>query len=181
MLKNYLKIAWRSITNNRLHSFINIIGLTVGLWACMSVATVVMDDLSYDTHWSKGERSYRILTNFNRGGDNDKIAQTFTGMSTALQQNFPEVEAVSGIYVHDLDLKFNKASSDVFQVSSIHSDSAIWDILDFTILAGTPREFVEGKGNLIITESFRKKYFPSEDPVGKTIYHVPPYMNDAIE
>jgi len=151
MLKNYLKIAWRSITNNRLHSFINIIGLTVGLWACMSVATVVLDDLSYDTHWSKGDRSYRILTKFNRGGENDKIAQAFTGMSAALQENFPEVEDVSGIYVHDLDLKWNKAPSEVIQVSSIHADPSICNVLDFTILLSTPRAIVAGRGNVIIT------------------------------
>lgn len=181
MLKNYLKIAWRNIVKNKVYSFINIIGLTIGLCACMLVATVVMDDLSYDTQWSKGGQLYRILTQFNEGGEKDKIAQTYSGMSAALQENFPEVEAVSGIYVHDLDLKFYKASSDVFQVSSIHSDPAIWDVLDFTILAGTPKEFVAGMGNLIITESFRKKHFPSENPVGKIIYHVAPYTAEPGE
>src|SRR5690606_7067628 len=138
MLNNYLKIAWRNIIKNKLHASINIIGLTIGLWACMSVATVVIDDLSYDTQWSKGGQLYRILTQCNGGGENNKIAQTCSGLSEALQENFPEVEAVSGIYVNDLDLKFHKASSDVFQVSSIHSDPAIWDVLDFTVLAGTP-------------------------------------------
>lgn len=181
MLNNYLKIAWRNIVKNKLYSFINIIGLTIGLWACMSVATVVIDDLSYDTQWSKGGQLYRILTKFNRGGENDKLAQTYTGMSAALQENFPEVEAVSGMYVHDLDLKFDKASSDVLQVASIHSDPAIWNVLDFTILAGTPKEFEAGKGNFIITESFRKKHFPSENPVGKIIYHVSPYVEEPLE
>jgi len=62
MIKKYLKTAWRTIIKSRTYSLINIIGLTVGLCACMLVETVVLDDLSYDTFWTHKNDLYRIIT-----------------------------------------------------------------------------------------------------------------------
>ena len=61
MIQNYIKTALRLLDRNRSYSFITILGLTTGLWACMAVATVVLDDNSYDSHWSKSKDLYRIV------------------------------------------------------------------------------------------------------------------------
>ncbi|WP_117883511.1 ABC transporter permease [Aureibaculum luteum] len=181
MLKNYLKIAWRNLAKNKMHSFINIIGLTIGLYASMLVITVVIDDLSYDIQWNKADRLYRVLTKFDGGGENDKFPQAMTALNPAMKENFPEIEAVSSVYISDLELKKEKISSETIKVTSIETDPEIWKLFDFNILFGTPKEFKEGKDNLVISESFQKKYFPGENPVGKIIYHLPPYRNEPIE
>ncbi|MBS1935794.1 MAG: FtsX-like permease family protein, partial [Bacteroidetes bacterium] len=56
------------------------------------------------------------------------------------------------------------------------ADSNVWKMLDFHVLAGTPGKYIIGENsNLIITESFRKKFFPNENPIGKIIPDVPTY------
>ncbi|MEP6613539.1 MAG: hypothetical protein ABJA76_16675, partial [Mucilaginibacter sp.] len=61
MIRNYLKIAARNLQRNKLYSLINIAGLTIGLTACLLVATVVVNDLSYDRWWKNADHIYRIV------------------------------------------------------------------------------------------------------------------------
>jgi putative ABC transport system permease protein len=62
MIKNYFKIAWRSLWKHKAYSTINIVGLSIGLTACLIVATVVFDELSYDHQWTKADDIYRVLS-----------------------------------------------------------------------------------------------------------------------
>lgn len=62
MLKNYIKIAWRSLFKNRLFSFINIFGLTLSIAVCMMVMVQVKDELSYDLFHPYPDRTYRIIS-----------------------------------------------------------------------------------------------------------------------
>ena len=175
MFKNYFKTAWRTITKNKIYSLINIVGLTIGLCACMLVATVVMDDLSYDKQWSRGNDLYRIVSVNKMGeGLNDRFASSFTGVGNALKNDFPEVQTVAELRISD-DEQFRLSPQDEtgFKAVVLMADTSVWQMLDFKILSGTPRHYVDGVSNLMITESFRNKYFPSQDPVGKTIYDVP--------
>ena len=92
MLKNYIKTAFRTISKNRVYSFINILGLTIGLWACMIVATIVIDDLSYDRQWSRANDLYRIVT-VNKMGDGlyNRSGSSWAGLPPELEKNYPEV------------------------------------------------------------------------------------------
>ncbi len=178
MLKNYFKTAWRTITKNKIYSSINILGLTIGLCACMIVGTVVMDDLSYDRQWSKGDNLYRILS-VNKMGEGlyDRNGSSFTGLGTTLKNDYPEVEAVAELSTMKQRLKLNDSDPNGVEVNSLRADTSMWQMLDIKVLEGAPRKYVAGTVNVIISESFRKKFFPSESPVGKTIYDVPSYSD----
>ncbi|MEM9142275.1 MAG: FtsX-like permease family protein [Bacteroidota bacterium] len=178
MFKNYLKIAWRNLFKNKQFSIITIFGLTVGLWACMCVTTVVVDDLSYDTHWKNTENVYRILSN---GPMVDHpVPGAWAGLRNELPKNFPEVGAMASIYSQELDLKLSEASSDNIRIDALTTDSLIWEVLDFKVLRGNPKRFLHGnKKNLVITEGFRKRYFPNEDPIGKILYSVPTFGTEV--
>ena len=60
---------------------------------------------------------------------------------------------------------------------ALWADTSVWQMLDFKVLGGSPRDYVDGVPNVMITESFRKKYFPNENPVGKKMYDVPIYSD----
>lgn len=180
MLKNYLKTAWRTITKNRIYSLINIFGLTIGLVACMIVATVVIDDLSYDRQWSKGDDIYRIVTINKMGaGLYDRFASSFAGLNTVLKSDYPEVEAVVKMITHKGRLKIDDKNPNGIETIILSADTSFWSMIDIKVVAGNPREFIEGTGNIIISESFRNKFFPNENPVGKTIYDVPTYSEKS--
>lgn len=180
MIKNYFKTAWRTMIKNRSYSFINILGLTIGLAACMTVATVVIDDLSYDRQWSKSDDLYRIITINKMGaGLYDHWATSLAGLGPKLKNEFPEVEATAGISNYKQRIKLNENNPNGVEVAALHADTSIWKMLDFKVLAGNPQKYVEGTNNIIVSESFRKKFFLKENPVGKIIYDVPTYSKKA--
>lgn len=181
MFKNYLKTTWRTITHNKVYSAINIIGLTVGLCTCMLVVTVVIDDLSYDRMWTKADQLYRINSISKMGeGLYDKSSYSFAGLGPALKSNFPEVEASAAMFATEKKLRLNKGDLNSIDVPALSADSSFWQLLDIQVVSGNPRKFIEGdRDNVIISESFRKKFFPSQDPVGKIIYEVPTYSEEG--
>ncbi len=176
MIRNYFKIAWRTLVKNRVYSIINILGLTIGIWACLSVATVVIDDLSYDTQWSKGDDLYRITTIKTTGSDQtNRMASSFAGLNPVLMNEFPEVEAVSNLSTHPIHLKLSHSGTDQVEVNLLNADTTVWKMLDFKILSGDPVNYIHDKKNLIITRSMKDRLFPDENPVGKIIFDVPSY------
>jgi len=179
MLKNYFKTAFRTITKNRVYSLINIVGLTIGLTATMMVATVVIDDLSYDRQWSKGNNVYRIIT-VNKMGNSlyDRFASSFVGLNQVLKNEYPEVEAVTKMITGKGRLRIDVNNPNGVETMILKADTSFWKILDTKVIAGNPKKFVEGTGNIIISESFRNRFFPNENPVGKTIYSVPTYSQE---
>ncbi len=179
MFKNYFKTAWRSLVKNKIYSTINILGLTIGLCACMLVATVVIDDLSYDKQWNRSNDIYRIIS-INKMGDGlyDRSSSSFAGLKTALQNNFPEVEATAGISNYSTRFKLDHTDANGIKVSTLNADTSFWKMLDVKVLEGNPKKYIAGDNtNLVITESFRKKFFGNENPVGKIIHSVPNYTD----
>lgn len=178
MFINYLKTTWRTIIRNKAYSAINIIGLATALCACLVVGAIVVNDLSYDRQWSRGGDIYRILT-VNKMGEGmyNKFPSSFVGLNSVLKNDFPEVKDVASISSIKERLRLNPESSDGIEVNTLQADTAVWNVLDFKILEGTPRQFIAGQNNLVISESFRQKYFSNENPVGKVVYNLPTYQS----
>ena len=176
MLKNYFKTAWRTIVKNKLYSSINILGLTIGLSACMIVATVVIDDLSYDKQWSRGDDLYRIIS-VNKMGEGlyDRSASSFAGLGTILKSDYPEVETVAELSSAKQRFRLDEKYPNGIEVTALSADTSVWQMLDIKASEGNPRKYVVGSRNLVISESFKRKFFPNENPVGKFIYDVPTY------
>ncbi|GAB3926755.1 ABC transporter permease [Mucilaginibacter myungsuensis] len=174
MIKNYIKIAWRSLLKHKAYSFINIAGLSIGLTACLIVATVVFDELSYDRQWSKGDNVYRILCSSTQVKDRAPMSVGYAGIGPTLKRELPEVENYCRMSTHKERLKLGSADDGV-EFIALDAEPTVWDVLNFDILQGDPRKFVAGKGNLVITEKVRDQYFPGQDPIGKVIKNVPTF------
>src|SRR5450432_434333 len=176
MFKNYFKTALKNLRQHKMYSAINIAGLTIGLWACMIVATVVVDDLSYDRQWSRGNDLYRIVS-VNKMGDGlfDRFGSSFAGLAPALQKNYPDVETFSQFASSNIRLKMDEADENGTTVASLNADTGMWRMLDIKVVAGNPKKYVDGSNNLLISESFRDKYLKGQDAIGKIFYDVPSY------
>src|SRR5882757_5702764 len=99
MLRNYLKIAFRSLLRHRSISFINIVGLAVGMACCLLILLFVQDELSYDRQNADASRIYRIAKDFvNDDGSRLPDATTPTALAPAMQRELPEVEHVTRIF-----------------------------------------------------------------------------------
>lgn len=173
---HHLKTAVRGILRNKVYSAINILGLTVGLAACLIVATVVIDDLSYDRQWTNGPQLYRIIT-VNKMGDGlyDRFNASLSGVATRLRSNYPEVVAAASLYNGKDRFKLDNTDPNGVEVSVLRADTAVWQMLDLNLIAGDSRRYVSGQDNIVLTQSFARQYFPHQSPIGKTIYSVPTY------
>jgi putative ABC transport system permease protein len=175
MIRNYIKIAFRNLQRNRLYSFINIAGLTIGMAACLLVATVVIDDLSYDKQWKNAANIYRIITIDNSNKNVvDKMSSSFTGLGPSLKANFPQVSNYCRMSSHESRFKLG-ADKDGVKITGLFAEQNVWDMLDFTVVLGNPKTHVAGYKNLVITEKKSNQYFGKANPIGKTIYDIPEY------
>jgi putative ABC transport system permease protein len=177
-MANYLKTALRAIACNKIYSSINILGLTIGLAACMIVATVVIDDLSYDRQWKNSARLYRVVTVDRKGeGLYNRTSFTFLGVTSQLLSDYPEVKAAGSLSSRKERFRLTDTDPNGLDISTLNADTAVWQMLDLDQVAGNGRNFISGIGNIVLTESFCKKHYLHEDPVGKTIYSVSAYSD----
>jgi putative ABC transport system permease protein len=175
MFSNYFKIAWRNLMKNKIYASINIIGLTIGLTACLLLATVIMDDLSYDTQWKNAKNIYRVISiNKNNQDATENFPLCFTGLGPTLKKYFPEVKSFCRMRTTTDWLKMDRDKGPV-KFETIHAEHSVWDLLDFKIMEGNPQKYVKGYANLVITSKIRRLYFPGSDPVGKIIYDIPAF------
>jgi putative ABC transport system permease protein len=179
---NDLIAAWRNLVRNGFYSGANIFGLTIGLTTCLLVTTVIIDELSYDTQWSKKDRLFRILS-INKMGSGlyNQNAYTFWGLPSELKKRFPEVEEYSGITITDLQIQMGNVKNEGIRTDMLMADTGIFHLLDIRILAGKPTALQEGNLNLVLTKSFAARYFPGENVVGKTVYDIAIYREKPTQ
>jgi len=150
-------------------------GLTIGLAACLLVATVVIDDLSYDRQWKRAKDIYRIVSVDN---SNINAAQrsrsSFTGLGPSLKKDFPEVEDYCRISLYKNRIRMGP-DKDGVEIPALVAEPSVWKLFDFDIIQGNPKKFVKGYINLIITEKMRNQYFPNSNPIGKVVTNIPTY------
>ena len=76
MFRNYLLIAWRTLKRDKLFAALNIIGLAIGIVACMLIYIYVQDEVSFDAHHAKADRIYRIQAHYKFGDTKDDFGIT---------------------------------------------------------------------------------------------------------
>src|SRR5580658_6973792 len=101
MFQNYLKIAWRNLRKHKIYSFINIIGLAVGIATSLLIFLVIRYEVSYDGYQSKKDRIFRVVNaNTRRStGEVDRyISSVPLPLPGVLRQELPEIEKVAGVW-----------------------------------------------------------------------------------
>lgn len=167
MIKHYFTIAWRNLWKNKVFSFINIVGLAVGLTCCLLMTLYVKHELSYDDFEKKGDRIVRMIMEYSFSGSVNKGNYTSTKVAPAFKRNFPEVESAVRMYqpsriVRYEDKLFNEKRF-------LFSDSSFFDLFSFRLLTGNEKDALSGPDKVILTQSSAKKYFGAANPVGKLL------------
>ena len=176
MFKNFLTIAWRSLLRNKLHSFINITGLAIGVSACMVIYLIVDFELSFNKKHEGYDRIYRVHSSFqgvfsglNRG------APTATGPT--IRDEFKGVEAVTSfqIFGGNVEIPSGNEKKNLEQQSKIIlADPAFFSVFkSFEWIAGSPESLTE-PFQVVLTQSRAKTYFGTADPsvvIGKEIIY----------
>ncbi len=169
MIKNYLTIAWRNLQKNKIYSFINIIGLAIGLASFLLIALYIMDELSYDRYNDKADRIYRINSDIKLGGGELHMPVTSDMMGQLLIKDYPAIEQYTRIYNSNGSKLIKKNNAFVIEDHVAHVDSTFFDVFTLPAISGNTHTALNEPNTVVITESTAKKYFNSTDVLGKTI------------
>ncbi|SDE35514.1 putative ABC transport system permease protein [Dyadobacter soli] len=178
MLRNYFKIGSRVLLKNSSYSLIHLTGLSIGLWACMMVATVVIDSLSYDRQWSRKDDIYRIVSVNKMGGDLvERHTSSPANLAPELQKIYAEVESWSSVDSYDIHFKIRPEDADGIETSMLTVDTMANKVLGIKLLAGSLERTTQSRWSLLVTRSYAAKIFPGQDPVGKIIHDIPTFSS----
>ncbi len=168
MIKHYILIAWRNLKRNKLLSVIQILCLSVGLVTFMLIFRYVQ----YETNWDKFnthfERIYRVQLDWKDGRD-FTYNQTPPAMAHYLQENYPEVE--KAITMREVWGGYLATSPErtYYEEQGYIAPNEIFDVFSFKLLRGDIRTALVEPYSAVLSESLAEKYFPGEDPMGKTV------------
>jgi putative ABC transport system permease protein len=168
MFINYLKNAVRIIVSQRFYSIINIIGLSIGITACILVSLYVKHDLSFDRYHKNAENIYRIEFSFPQEGVINHNAQSQAMLGPTLKSEYPDIKKLSRICFSEPSL-VKAGDKNNYEDRISYADSAFFEIFSYQPIEGDITQFLKKPNSIIITESTAKKYFGGENPLGKVI------------
>lgn len=169
MLKNYFKIAFRSLWKNKGYSAINIFGLAIGLATCLLITLYVTDDMSFDKFNVNADRIYRINSDIRFGGGDLHMTQTSDMMGQVLKKDYPQVEEFTRIYASEGPKLIKKGNEFINEENIVYADSSFFNVFTLPAAEGNTKTALDEPNTVVITESTAKKYFSSTNVLGKTI------------
>lgn len=176
MLINYLKIALRSLAKSKLHTIINLSGLSLGIACVFLIALYIKHETGYDKFYPQYENLYRITWE-----DENPQTRTPHPMAQALATDFPEVESavsLSPIWAAGLTRAIYSISNPENGVrfdekNLLAVDTTFFDVFGFPVLRGDAKRALKNVNGILISETTAKKYFDNQDPIGKHLVVYP--------
>jgi len=170
MIKNYLKIAWRNIWKNKVFSAINIIGLSVGMAACIVIMLFVTYEKSFDNFHTKNIWKLDEVQKFPGMVASQKVGLSMFPMGPTLQADFPEVKDFTRIRWQE-KFKLVYGEKKVFLPEAFFVDTTFLNIFDFKLLKGDRNTALLKRHSVVLTEDAAKTIFGGTDAMGKTVTH----------
>ncbi len=167
MLKNYFKIAIRTLRRKSVYSVINIIGLSSGLLCVIFILNWVSDELSYDQHFPNKENIYRVVAEAGTGEDRWHQSVTSLPLGDAMVNMFPEV--ASRVRLDKNNALVQNGDVQYIEQFIILTDPEFFDVFDYPLLAGNEETALSQPYQIVLTASMAKKYFGESDPIGQPL------------
>jgi putative ABC transport system permease protein len=171
MFKNYLTIAYRNVLKYKSYSLINIFGFALGISCFLLIFFFIRDELSYDTFHTKADRIYRVAEIYTQSGDVQRIANSSGPWGPALAEEFPEVENYVRLMPPLTPCLVSRIDKNLhfYEENFVFADETFFDIFDFDLLTGDKKSALSEPSFVVVTQKTAKKYFGSEDPMGKSL------------
>ena len=167
MIRNYLKTFLRSGRRQKIYSFVNVAGLSMGMICCLVIALIVRDEISFDRFHPRFDRIYRVLTETQGAGRPSLGAPTALPLAPALKADLAEIEKTARI--SDQTSCLVEAGAKSFYEDLLFVDPEFLEIFSFPLLAGDVRSALAQPSSIMITGRMAKKYFGRENPLGQIL------------
>jgi putative ABC transport system permease protein len=176
MIKNYLKIAWRNMMKNKIFSFINIFGLSVGLACCMLITLYLCHEISYDHYHKNVNQLYQLGTIFVGENKNDRTPNTPAPMAAAMKQEFPEITETARIMVLFAEDKTllqyredNGEPKSFYETKGYMADPSFFKLFSYNFIEGSPSTALVNTNTIVLSEEIAKKFFGNQPALNKVI------------
>jgi ABC-type antimicrobial peptide transport system permease subunit len=176
MFKNHLKVAWRIIMRNKTYSLINVLGLALGLAACIIIYVITSYELSFDRFHPDGDRIYRIVGEAGMpNGEKDFLNSPIAEVA-GFQYAISGFEAKAALHFYNGQVSVTKGDKrlTVFNGNNEHviTEPQYFAIFKYQWLAGNAASALSEPNKVVLTESKARRYFgniPYDEMIGKII------------
>ena len=177
MLQNYFKIAWRSLRKNKGFSFINILGLAVGMAVAMLIGIWVWDELTFDRVYKNEANLYRVMLNRTANGETTTQPNGALPLGNVLRTEIPEFRRVAEMLNSNLRPEDGlKVGDKKLLRKGQNVGNSFFHMFDLPLLQGSPATALQEPNSIVLTEQTADALFGQTDPMGKTVR-----LNDAFD
>ena len=174
MFENYLKIGWRNLSKQKMYSSIKIGGFALGITACLLISLYIKDELTFDTQYPDGDRIYRVVETYDDAGTFERAVWFQAPFANALKEDYPEIEKAGRYNSSELfgagsnEIRRSDQVENTYEERFVYMDQELLEILKIPMIYGNPAHCLDEPNTIVITKRKADKYFPNENPVGKT-------------
>ena len=169
MIKNYFKTAIRNMMRNKTFSFINILGLGLGVVCSLFIYLWVQDESSYDNFHSNSGRLYQVIVS-----DKDKTGALSNSndntpglLADALKKQIPEITGAATV-IWEGDFLFTVGEK-IGKEKGRYVGSDFFNLFSFPLLQGNAKTALASPDNIVISQKLAENYFGKQNPMGKVI------------
>ncbi|TMI71617.1 MAG: FtsX-like permease family protein [Bacteroidetes bacterium] len=176
MIKNYLKVAWRNLMKNKIFSFINVFGLSIGLTCCMLIALYINYESGYDRYHKNIKQLYQLGTIFVKQGKEERTPNTPAPMAYEMKQEFPEIRQtarIMALFAEDKTLLQYKEDNgplrSFYEDKGFMADSTFFRMFNYDFIEGNAATSLDNANTVVLSEEIAQRLFGHEPALNKII------------
>ena len=183
MIKNYFTVTFRNLWRNKVFSFINILGLAIGISAALVIYQIVVYDYSFDKFEKDGNRIFRVVSDMKFPDQDFKNSGVCGPLPAAIRKEIPLVEASTSFWIPgEMNVKAPSVNGTekAFkkQTNITWVDDQYFGFMSYQWMAGSAGTSLKNPHEVVLTESRARSYFPGSD-ITKCIGQVLIYNDSA--
>ena len=175
MIKNYFKTAFRGFMRHKLFTFINVIGLSIGISAALVIFLIVYHDFTFDKFHKDGDRIYRVVTDYNYSGEAFYNSGVAGGLPDAVRHDLTGIEESANIFFTGYDVTIPGTDKKHFKNNNsvTYADQHYFSLFNYKWLAGSAKMLAQ-PNRVVLTSEQAKVYFPQlsyNQMIGKPVIY----------
>ena len=168
MFKSLVKNAFRNIATKFGYSFLNILGMTLGIASALFLILYVSDELTFDRYHENSDRIYRVHSHLHLPDEDITAIKTQIPFGPQVKEDYAEVEYYTMLFPWGRTL-FNNGDAAFWEEEVYYADSTFFDIFSYRTIEGNTSGALNKPNSIVLTETMAGRYFSGKEAIGKTL------------
>lgn len=175
MLKQHIKISWRTILSQKVFSSIEIGGFAVGIAACILISLYIANQINYDQHYEDKDRIFRVVNQWSEQGEVGYWTNVHGPLKEVFEDNIPEIEQVARLVLWtwgdagDNHIRTVGSTYNSYEKGFFYADPELLTILEIPMVYGTQEHALSAPNRIVISKRKADQYFPDQNPIGQQL------------